>query len=166
MALAFTLFDSSTLAGLLSPALFLIAIALGAWAYARVHISKAQDQAILTWRQNAEAMEERAEIAQARYEVEREAKHAALAELAAEKMKTDQTVVLAEIVRFHQEFANREVLFHKIFDELTRQRADVALGLKAMEVQVKAMEERLVTAISKQTEALDLIADKMNGNGH
>lgn len=142
MLVAFSLFSASTLAGLLAPVLFLIAIGLGAWAYARVHISKAQEQAIVTWHQNADAQKERAEIAEEKLASERQLKHEALGLLAAERLKTDQTVVLSAL-------------------------GDLAAMATETARMAAASEERIVGAISAQTQTLEKIAAALikNGNG-
>lgn len=130
ISLALTVFDPRTLVGALSPVFFLIAVGFAAWAYARVHIGRAQEQAIDTWKTNFEAQRERAELATTEAAEQREAKHVALVELAAEKLKTDQTVV----------------------------RQEIAQGRDEASLQIKTMEARLVGLITEQTAVLREVA--------
>lgn len=160
MLLAITLFSPSTLVGVLSPVFFLIAIGFAAWAYARVHIGRAQDQAILTWKLNYEAQKERAELADTAAAQEADEKRRLVGELAVEKLKTDQTIVLAEIVQFHKDFADREVLFHRLLSTLESGRDEISL-------QIKTMETRLIGLIGEQTSALREITNAViKSNGH
>lgn len=141
MALAISLFDSGTLLGLLGPLFLLSAVLVAAWAYARVHVAKAQELAITTWRQVAEAEERKADVAELEAKEQRELKHQALSLLAAERLKTDQTIVLAAL------------------GDLAKLQAETAR-------QQKASEERIVRVVGAQTETLERIATVIvNGDG-
>ncbi len=159
MLLAVTIFDPDTLLGAFSPIIFLLAIAVAAWAYARVHIAKAQDQAIATWRSNFEAQEKRAILAEEDAKEQRALKHELRVELAAERMKTDQTIVLAEIASFHKSFAEREKLFHRLLEAQETSRGEVELQLKQTEERVVAIIARQSELIEKQSETLERVVN-------
>lgn len=159
LALAYRIFDPSTMVELLGPMFVLAAVGVAAWAYARVNVSKAQEQAITTWRENAAASEAKAERYHVAYDEQRARKHEVISELAAEKMKTDQTLVLEELGQLHREFATS---FSGILHELAAQRAS---GVSEITAELRSMEQRLVAVMEHQTAALNLIATKIVNGG-
>ncbi len=158
MLLAEHLFDPGNLVGLLGPLFLLAAVAVAGWAYARVNIAHAQETAITSWKENAAAAEVKADRLAEELSTQRALKHEALTELTAERLKTDQTIVLEELSQFHKEFAMRGEIFNEILKELAEQRQS---GMSEIVGELRTMEDRLVSVIGQQTTALGLIAEKI-----
>lgn len=147
MILYVHVFTPGALIGLLGPLFIIVAAIVGAWAFGRVNVTKAQAEAIATWRQNADAQEKRADLFEEKYNEQRELKHDALTELTAERLKTDQTIVLGEIVR--------------VFDSLTLSREETASQLERMEKQLVGAIAEQTKMLGRQTEMLGAVAEKI-----
>lgn len=116
--------------------------------------TKAANEAADTWRENYIAERQRGDDFEKRFQEQRALKHEALGNLAAEKLKTDQTAVLraldaqmSALRTFHDDFLQREA-----------EAADIRST-------VVATEERIVGQLGEIAHALEHLADGHNNGG-